>query len=379
MLTTFPGPTCSISARGGDGGRARRQGPGRPGALTSPHALVQHTLSGLSASAGPGPPSRGESIERIVANDPRHHRVGGLATHSGSPWCNRPSSSGDRLRPQGGGTGAGRGPRPRRRCAGSRSGRGDGTTTSRSCGASCSPSSATPSAVPDATRTTTACSERTSARGAHRARTTWSSTPAMSNYRGTLPSVVGRVDTEHVGVLDRRCAASATTTARPGAPVGDAAGRLTDSDDPRRVEIACEARALARSSAGAAVLVEHPRAHRQVALNVPELLDERDEQTPEAMKLADAAADPVRRFFASSRPAGAALELADIAGNARAWTSVGRRGPLRDRRCAGSPPSQRRRRSTRPATSRHGAATAKTWPSARKPVSPTPCSGSRQC
>lgn len=136
---------------------------------------------------------------------------------------------------------------------------------------------------------------------------------AISNYRG-LYSMTGEVDQERVAVLETALArVERHDQASRARLLATLAGELTYSDDVRRAELAREASEIARAVGDDEVLIDALE-RTGGALNVPELIDERDERTAEAMTLTERSNDPVRRFFALDRRAQVLLERADMTG-----------------------------------------------------------------
>lgn len=136
---------------------------------------------------------------------------------------------------------------------------------------------------------------------------------AISNYRG-LYSMTGEVDRERVAVLESALArVEHHDQASRARLLATLAGELTYSDDVRRAALAREASEIARAVGDDEVLIDALE-RTGGALNVPELIDERDERTAEAMALTERSNDPVRRFFALDRRAQVLLERADMTG-----------------------------------------------------------------
>ena len=136
---------------------------------------------------------------------------------------------------------------------------------------------------------------------------------AINNYRGTY-SAVGQIDAERIAVIEAALGRVGDSDRAAQARVlATLAGELTYGDDPRRVEFARRAIALARSSGDAHAVVDVLERIGS-ALATPELLAERDRQSREAMELTSHGNDPARRFFALDRRTTVLLELADMDG-----------------------------------------------------------------
>ncbi len=139
---------------------------------------------------------------------------------------------------------------------------------------------------------------------------------AIDNHRG-IYGMLGEVDEARVAVLE-----SALDRIEPGDDATRArllatlAGELTYGNDLRRFELAQQAVDAAERTSDDDVVTDTMERIGS-ALNVPESLRERDQQTRRAIELTASGADPVRRFFALDRRIQVLLELADRPGARR--------------------------------------------------------------